>query len=184
MAALPDVVVTMLFWKGWGDVQDRAVEIDKLLTFLEETPRRLVVMTGGLENARLQAKFDQDTWSVNDILAHLRACADVWGKSILAMIAQDQPTLRYVSPRTWMRKMDYHAQEFHASLQAFTNPRATLLQALKMLKIEDWSRGATFTGTVRGREQTILSYAQRIADHEAAHLDQIESAITWAISNQ
>jgi len=33
-----------------------------------------------------------------------------------------------------------------------------------MLKIEDWSRGATFTGTVRGREQTILSYAQRIAD--------------------
>ena len=122
-------------------MQDRSGEIDDLLALLEETPRRLVAMASGIENARLQAKVDQDTWSVNDILAHLRACADVWGKSILAMIAQDQPTLRYVSPRTWMRKTDYHAQEFHASLQAFTNQRAMLLQALKMLKIAEWSRG-------------------------------------------
>ncbi len=158
-------------------MQDRSDEIDNLLTLLEETPRRLVALTGGLENARLQAKFDQDTWSVNDILAHLRACADVWGKSILAMIAQEQPTLRYVSPRTWMRKTDYHAQEFHSSLPAFAKQHQDLLQALKMLKIEEWSRGATFTGTVRGREQTILSYAQRIVDHETVHLDQIESVL-------
>ena len=158
-------------------MQDRSDEIDNLLTLLQETPRRLVAMASGLENARLQAKLDQDTWSVNDILAHLRACADVWGKSIHVMIAQNHPTLRYVSPRTWMRKTDYHAQEFHASLQAFTKQRQALLYALHALATEDWSRGATFTGTVKGREQTVFSYAQRIVDHETAHLDQIESVL-------
>jgi len=159
---------------------DRAVEIDQLLILLEETPRRLVAMASGFENTHLHNKPDQDTWSVNDILAHLRACADVWGKSILTMIAQNHPALRYVSPRTWMRKTNYHTQEFHASLQIFANQRQDLLQALKMLNIEEWSRGATFTGTVRGREQTIFSYVQRIVDHETAHLEQIESLLKAA----
>jgi hypothetical protein len=158
-------------------MQDRSDEINDLLALLEETPRRLVAITGDLENARLHSKLDQDAWSVNDILAHLRACADVWGKSILVMLAQNHPTLRYVSPRTWIRKTDYPAQEFHHSLQVFAHQRTTLLHTLKALGREEWLRAATFTGTVKGREQTIFNYAQRIADHEAAHLEQIESLL-------
>ncbi len=151
-----------------------SAESEKMLTLLAATPQRLAAMTSGLETARLHVKPDNDAWSVNDILAHLRACADVWGQSMLAMIAQDHPTLRYVSPRTWIRKTDYHAQEFHISLQAFANQRHDLLRSLKPLAIDGWSRGATFTGTVKGREQTVFSYAQRMADHETQHLEQIE----------
>jgi hypothetical protein len=158
-------------------MQVESAAIDKILTLLEETPRRLTSLTDGLERAQLQIKLDEEAWSVNDILAHLRACADVWGKSMMMMLAQDHPTLRYVSPRTWMRKSNYPAQEFHGSLQAFTQQRNDLLQSLKNLAIEDWSRGATFTGTVKGRDQTVFSYAQRIADHETQHLDQIESVL-------
>jgi hypothetical protein len=114
---------------------------------------------------------------VNDILAHLRSCADVWGKSIMTMIAEDNPTLRYVSPRTWIRKTDYPEQEFRISLQAFAKQRHQLLMSLKALAIEDWSRMATFTGITKGREQTIFSYARRMAEHETQHVDQIESIL-------
>jgi hypothetical protein len=62
-------------------------------------------------------------------------------------------------------------------LQAFANQRNDLLRSLKPLAIEGWSRGATFTGTVKGHEQTIFSYARRIAEHEAQHLEQIESIL-------
>jgi len=154
-----------------------SAEIEKLLTVLAATPQRLAAMTSGLETARLHVKPDNAAWSVNDILAHLRACADVWGQSMLAMIAQDHPTLRYVSPRTWISKTDDHAQAFHISLQAFANQRTDLLRSLKPLAIEGWSRGATFTGTVQGREQTVFSYAQRMADHETQHLEQSESIL-------
>ena len=56
---------------------------------------------------RLQYRIDKKAWSVNDILAHLRSCADVWGGSIEAMLAQDKPTLPYRHPRQWIKKTNY-----------------------------------------------------------------------------
>jgi hypothetical protein len=152
-------------------------EIGQLLESLAATPRRLEALSRDLDDALLSFRSDEATWSANDILAHLRACADVWGGSILAMITQDHPTLRYVSPRTWMKKTSYPELDFHTSLQAFTQKRAELLQTLQVLKGADWSRGATFTATTRGREQTILSYVRRIVDHEGEHCEQLEALL-------
>jgi hypothetical protein len=149
-------------------------DIEQVLTSLEATPRRVAAVSLGIDDERLSFKPDETTWSANEILAHLRANADVWGKSILAMITQDHPTIRYVSPRGWMRKASYHSQGFHESLQTFIQQRTELLTTLKALKCADWSRRATFTGTTSGREQTILSYARRIADHEHEYLEQLE----------
>ncbi len=154
-----------------------AAEIEEILEALAETPRRLASMTSDLEHARLHTKADADAWSANDILAHLRSCADVWGKSIQAMITQDNPTLRYVSPRTWIRKTDYPHQDFQVSFQVFAGQRDDLLALLKPLALEGWSRAATFTGTTRGRDQTVFSYARRIALHERDHLEQLEGVV-------
>lgn len=144
---------------------------------LAQTPPRIASLTAGLAVAGLHAKPEQDGWSAHDILVHLRSCADVWGKNIIAMLTHDHPTLRYISPRTWMRKTGYPQQEFQTSLQAFARQRSDLLGVLEPLTLEGWSRGATFTGTVRGREQTVLMHAQRIAEHERQHLDQLEGLV-------
>ena len=151
-------------------------EIDKLLKQLTETPGRIASLSQGVEGERLHFRGDA-AWSANDILAHLRACHDVWGKAILAMISKDHPTLRYVSPRTWIRKTDYPELEFGVSLEAFAGQRNELLKSLKALELVDWSRGATFTGTTRGREQTVLSYARRIAEHESEHCEQASALL-------
>ena len=39
------------------------------------------------------------TLTREQVLAHLRACADVWGTCMVTIITQDQPTLRGVNPR-------------------------------------------------------------------------------------
>ena len=153
------------------------VEIETVLRLLEATPNTLASISKDLSLERLHFRPDDDAWSANDILAHLRACADLWGKSILAMLAQDHPILRYVSPRTWIKKSKYLDQEFPTSLEAFTKQRAGLLEVLNSLKTEDWTRGATFTGTTRGREQTVLSYAQRLARHEEEHCIQVKNLL-------
>jgi hypothetical protein len=154
-----------------------SADIEQVLALLTETPQRLAVLTSGIEHTRLHTAPDHDTWSAQVILAHLRSCADVWGKSILAMIAEDHPTLRYISPRTWIRKTNYLDQPFHSSFQAFAKQRTDLIASLSVLVGADWSRAATFTGTVRGRSQTVFSYARRIAEHEREHLDQIETVL-------
>jgi len=158
-------------------MQEHTVEIVQVLTRLAETPQRLTVLTNDLTAEQLQGKAQETAWSVVEILAHLRVCAEVWGKSIQVMIIQDQPTLRYVSPRTVAKKRDYTAQSYQESYQAFAQQRHALLQTLHALPSAAWQRGATFTGTTRGREQTIFSYAQRIADHEAAHLIQLQTVV-------
>src|SRR4051795_5263604 len=89
-------------------------------------PGYLEAATHGLTDAGLHSRPSADAWSANEILAHLRACADVWGGSITAMIERDHPTLRYVSPRTWIRRTQYTDLPFDASLQAFAAQRVTL----------------------------------------------------------
>ena len=93
------------------------------------------------------------------------------------MITRDHPTLRYVSPRTWIRKTGYPELEFRQSLQAFAQQRDDLIKLLESLTIADWLRGATFTETTKGREQTVLSYVQRMTQHENEHSEQIEALL-------
>lgn len=161
---------------------DEAAETEQILAQLSQTPRRIHDLAQGHAQQRLQTRPDPEAWSANDILAHLRACADVWGKSIQVMIAQDHPTLRYVSPRTRMKKTNYASLDFQVSLQAFAEQRAELVKVLRSLNAAGWSRGATFTGTTRGRDATVLSYARRLAEHEREHCEQLATLLKSSAS--
>lgn len=111
------------------------------------------------------------------MLAHLRACADVWGNCIMRIIALDRPTWRAVSPRTWIKQTDYPELDFRPSLHAFTRQRADLLAVLDSLPIEAWSRAATVTMVGKVLERTMLSYAERLVVHEKPHVRQIERIV-------
>ena len=150
-----------------------SLSIEQVLTLLAQTPPRIAALTDGLASAQLQARSTPEEWSANDVLAHLRACADVWGDCIATIIREDRPTLRAVNPRTWIRRTDYPEQEFRPSLQAFTAQRAKLLALLEPLAPEDWARAATVTGAGAVLERTVLSYADWLAHHERPHLKQI-----------
>ncbi len=143
------------------------------MTLLPETPRRIAELTAGLTTAQLQAAPSPGEWSANEVLAHLRSCADVWGGCIAAILDQDKPTLRAVDPRTWIKGTDYLEQKFRPSLQAFTAQRAELLAVLETLRPEGWSRTATVTGAGKALIRTVQFYAQWMARHERTHVKQI-----------
>ena len=151
----------------------RSLTIEQALALLEATPPRLAALTDGLTPAQLRTAPAPDEWSANDVLAHLRACADMWGKSIMAMLAEDTPTLRAVNPRTWIKQTNYRELDFRVSLRAFAMQRAELLATLKPLPAAGWSRSATVTGAGRPLTLTVLSYAQRLVLHERPHIKQI-----------
>lgn len=155
----------------------RSLTIEQVLTLLAQTPQRIAALTDGLAPAQLHTTPNPNEWSANDVLAHLRACADVWGNCIAEMLAQDTPTIRAVNPRTWIKRTDYLEQEFQPSLHAFATQRAELLAVLEPLPPEGWSRAATVTGAGKVLERTVLSYAQWLARHERPHLKQIERIV-------
>jgi hypothetical protein len=65
-------------------------------------------------------------------------------------------------------------------VRSFTRQRSDLLAVLEPLPDDGWSRVATVTGAGPALERTVLSYADRMARHERAHLNQIERAIATA----
>lgn len=153
---------------------------DKIATYLkmlEETPQRIRAACDGHSAEELQTKPDSKTWSANEVVAHLRACVDVWGKDIRRMLAEDCPTLRHLSPRTWTRKTDYAEQSFAESFAIFVKEREELLALLAELPHEDWSRSASVIQNGKERKHTIFMRVRQMALHEEGHCKQIETLL-------
>jgi len=151
--------------------------IDEILTLLTETPRRIAALTSGLTDAQLHRCPERGEWSANEVLAHLRACADARGEPIRQIVTQDHPTFRAVNPITWLRQTNYLELSFQRSLRAFTKQRAELLAVLEALPRKDWSRAATVTGAGKPLERTVQVYAEWVARHERPHLKQIAGIV-------
>jgi hypothetical protein len=149
-----------------------------VLTLLRQTPTRLATLTAGLTAAQLRTAPAPDEWSANEVLAHLRACADVRGGCIGPILAEDTPTLRAINPLTWIKTTDYLDLDFRSSLSAFTTQRAELLAVLDPLPPEGWSRAAIVTGAGKPLTRTVLFYAQWLARHERPHVKQVEHIVT------
>jgi DinB family protein len=156
-------------------VSGPSLTIEQILTLLAAGPARIAEWTAELNEAQLHAAPAPGEWSANEVLAHLRSCADVWGNCIETILHQDRPTIRAVNPRTWIRDTDYLEKDFQPSLQAFTEQRANFLAVLKPLKPKSWSRSATVTGAGKTLERTVRFYAEWMATHERPHLKQIRS---------
>jgi hypothetical protein len=52
-------------------------ESQKILDLLADTPNRITKASAGLDASILRLKPEPSAWSAVDVLAHLRACADV-----------------------------------------------------------------------------------------------------------
>lgn len=146
----------------------------EVLTILGASCERIAASTRGLNSAQLRAAPTSGEWSPVEILAHLRACDDVWGSCITRIVTERHPEITALSPRTAILSTDYPRLAFRTSFAAFCDHRDRLLGVLRRLRPADWSRSATVFGGGPPRQCTALSYAQRLARHERSHLRQIE----------
>lgn len=155
------------------------LSIEKTMTILPDTPSRIAALTANLTPEQLRTRPADDAWSVVDVLAHLRACSDVWGDCIATILAEDHPTIRAVNPRTWVKSTDYPSLAFQPSLDAFTAKRKKLLPMLEALSPEQWQRSATVTGAGAPLQRTVHFYAQWLARHERSHYKQFKQLAAY-----
>ncbi len=148
-------------------------EIDRYLRLLRDAPERIAAATAGVDDDRLHERSAAEPWSVNDILAHIRASTDMRESFIGEMVSADRATLRYESPRGWIRKTNYLDLPFGKSFAAYRAHRSVWLAQLETMPVSDWARGAL----IRDRPETIASYVRYLTDHETVHCEQIEDLL-------
>jgi len=158
-------------------VARQLMTIEQILSILRQTPDRLTELTAGVIGSQLHVAPEPGEWSVAEVLAHLRSCADVWGDVIETIVVTDHPTIRAVNPTTWIKTTDYREIEFARSLQAFTEQRHRLLGLMGHLPNDGWSRSATVLGAGNPLELTVRSYADRLARHERTHWRQVAKTV-------
>lgn len=158
-------------------MSSKPLAVEQILILLAEGPPRIAELTAELAPAQLHTPPNPGEWAANEVLAHLRSCADVWGDCMVTILNEDTPTIRAVNPRTWIEKTEYLEQEFHASLRAFVAQRNELMAVLKPLTAEAWSRKAKVTGAGKPLERTVQFYAEWLATHERPHIKQIKGIV-------
>jgi hypothetical protein len=67
-----------------------ASEMHLALAVLSDTPKQIARIARGCSAGQLHRRPAPDAWSARNIVAHLRACAEVWGRSIDRMIETSQ----------------------------------------------------------------------------------------------
>jgi len=157
---------------------------EQSMALLRENASRLAALTSGLPVEALHAAPLPEAWSPNDVLAHIRACCDVWGGNIARILAEDHPTFAGVNPRTWMKRTDYLDWPFAKAFRAFMAQRKELLRTLEALAPEDWQHSATVTSYGRSNERTLRSYAWQLAEHERSHVRQIDQTLNREIGGR
>jgi hypothetical protein len=94
-------------------VYDTPLTIGQNLSLLAATPSRIADLTETLLPAQLLIPPQPGEWSARDVLAHLRACADMWGKCIVEILSEEQPTIKAINLTSWLKQTNYREQEFH-----------------------------------------------------------------------
>jgi hypothetical protein len=152
--------------------------VQQCLDQLRLTPQRLRELTSGVAPELLRTAPGPDEWSANDVLAHLRACADRWGEAATRILEEDHPQIRGTEPRIWITKTNYLDLdlEFAPSLRAFVRQRKVLLGLLDSVQPEDWQRTGTLVGAGKHVDLTAHTYVERLARHERPHIGQIAKA--------
>lgn len=140
-------------------------------------PSRLGGLAAGTSPEALAAPPAPGEWSVVEVLAHLRSCADVWGDAMAAILAEDHPTIRAVSPRSHAAAARYATLRFSASLAGFSRQREHLVARLASLREDEWDRAATVVGAGAPLTRTVRDYADRLARHERGHLRQVQATL-------
>ena len=149
------------------------LSIEQVLGLLTTNLQQITEFTADLTSTQLHTSLKPGEWSANDILAHLRSCADMWGSAIETIINEDKPIIKAINPRTWIDNTGYPQQKFQKSFRAFAKQRTDLLIILEALPKKSWLRSATVTGAGKPLERTVFFYAHWLAIHERTHVKQI-----------
>ena len=93
--------------------------IMEILSALGRTPVALGEYAAGCTTEEFTRKAGRSAWSAQDVMAHLRACADLWTHSIYAMLAEPDPILPDINERKYARVARYAEVPYLAALESF-----------------------------------------------------------------
>ena len=172
----------------------RALATDRARGRLHETPSDLERALAGRTDAELSRRPGPTSWSVKEIVCHLRDVEELFQVRFHTVIALDEPRILVLGatvddlapwriggaighpldPGRWAADRQYARNDCREALVAFQRRRGEVLTLLRSLSPAEWQRGGIHLS--RGR-LTLREWVASLAAHDDNHLDQLRRAL-------
>ena len=143
----------------------------ELIDTLSATPETLAGLLRGVSPAQARSAVGGDeSWSVVEVLCHLRDAEEINLGRVRAMLDENNPEIAGFDQLALAREHNYREAEPLTALADFTRLRAEYIAVLAALAPPDWERPARHKefGTI-----TIVAQALHRTSHDAIHCAQI-----------
>jgi hypothetical protein len=147
-------------------------EIKKHLDEAEKGPKKLAAAISALPDKVLRYKPSPDKWCILEIVGHLADVEIIYGYRTRQMIADKNPTIAPIDQDDWTRELGYLEASPAELLAQYGLNRHHNLRLLRRLKPSDLKRSAWHPE--RNSNVDLEDMVQRLASHDANHLQQIE----------
>jgi uncharacterized damage-inducible protein DinB len=160
---------------GNDDAHVRQIEAIRarlgLLARLEKGPAELARVLAGLSGEALRRRPDGDSWSIVEIVCHLRDVDTLFGERMTkAAFSAERPAFGTMDNERVAAALRYREADAAAALKEWRRRRADTLTLLRALPPPAWQRAGLHP--TRG-EITIERLAQILADHDARHTERV-----------
>jgi hypothetical protein len=141
---------------------------------LRATIPALVALVTGSTGAALGRRPGADAWSAATVVSHLADAELVYGVRIRLALTQPGALLVAFDEKEWAGRFGPYDDDPHRALARFRVVRESTLAVLDSVTDEEWQRVGLHEEI---GEITVAALADRMAAHDADHLNQIRSAL-------
>jgi hypothetical protein len=147
-------------------------ELKKHLDAAEKSPKEIAAAVSGLSEKVLRYKPSPEKWCVLEVLGHLADVEIVYGYRLRQMLADAKPVIAPMDQDAWTRNLNYLNSPPSELVAFYGLARHHNLRLLRSLKVTDLAKSAVHPEMQR--EFTVGELVQRMGEHGASHLRQIE----------
>lgn len=134
---------------------------------LRSMPRSVADALKQLSDAMLRYRAAEGSWTIKEIVGHLRDAAEVYHKRLYMMSTQTDPVLEPYDPDAFARDHAYLDRNIDEMLGEMREFRADTVQLLTSLVNWNWAR----TGRhLEDGRVSIRQLVEHMIDHEQEHL--------------
>lgn len=142
------------------------------LSRLRETPRLIAALAQDLSESALAQSPPDGSWSMRQVLIHLRDAQGVLDFRSALILAEDDPVLESQAVFEWAAREQADPPPTRAILREYEQVRAQILARLENIPLAAWWR--------KGRHLefgpvTLTQQASYFATHELIHLPRLEA---------
>ena len=148
--------------------------LEQLISALEET-RDETLSYFDLGDDALARTYDADKWSVRFILHHLSDSETVFYERLRRIVAEPRPVVWVYDQDAWAAKLDYGQRSLSVAQDVFVPLRSAIIAFARTQYEKDGER--EYVHSITGLH-TMREELERVASHNALHLDQIRRALS------